>query len=74
MGIFEWMNKEGHPDGWLAKQLGISKPAVSGYKHKKTNPSLKLAIKIHKLTNGEVSYEDMLASYTPETKNELEDL
>ncbi len=76
MKLFDWMSKKGHSDTWLAQQLGVSKPAVSGYRTGKTVPSLENAVKIHRLTNGEVGYEDMLLTNPVSTvnQNELEDL
>lgn len=78
MTIFDWLEKVGQTDSWLAVQLGLSRPAVSGYRTGKTIPRLEHAVKIHKLSKGEVSYEEMagvLINRIDKTvKNELEDL
>jgi DNA-binding transcriptional regulator YdaS (Cro superfamily) len=75
MKLFQWMEKKGHPDTWLSQQLGISKPAVSGYRTGKTVPSLENAVKINRLTKGEVGFEDMLINpVSTVNQNELEDL
>jgi len=78
MKLFNWLEKVGHPDSWLAEKLGVSRAAVHGYRHGKSTPSLENAIKIVQITDGEVQYEDMLINsnvvVNQNDKNELEDL
>jgi len=77
MKLFDWMEKKSHPDTWLADKLGISRAAVHGYRHGKSTPSLENAIKIVRITEGEVDYIDMLINpiaVVNQKENELEDL
>ena len=75
MRLQAWLDKEGKTAKWLADTLKISKPAVSGWIHGKTYPSLPLAVQVVELTNFEVSYRD-LAGMSPvsTTDADLEDL
>lgn len=76
MRLFNWLEKAGHPDSWMAERLGVSRAAVHGYRHGKSTPSLENAIKIVQITEGEVDYTDMVSINTKVVVNqsELEDL
>jgi transcriptional regulator with XRE-family HTH domain len=74
MKLFEWLNKNDHNDKWLADKLGVSKSAVSGYKHGKVVPSLETAVKIFNLTKGQVGYTELInCRYEPQNVD-LDDL
>jgi len=60
MKIRQWLDQEGKTQGWMAEEIGISKPAMSANVKGKTSPSLENAVKIYQLTNAEVDYSDML--------------
>lgn len=59
MELEEYLKKKGLKKGFFAKEVGISQNALSLILKKKTIPSGKTAQRIVKLTNGEVTFEDL---------------
>ncbi|MGD9156892.1 MAG: helix-turn-helix transcriptional regulator [Desulfobacteraceae bacterium] len=60
MKISEWRKKEGLTLQQMADKLGCSKQALAKYDKGTGTPGLELAVAIHQLTKGKVSYEEMI--------------
>lgn len=58
LSYYLWKNKISQVK--FSKQIGLSKTNLSGLVTKKNSPSLVTAIKIHRETDGQVSYSEML--------------
>ena len=70
MKLFKWVEKRGMSDKDLADALGISAPAITAYKKGKTSPSLLNAIKLVRLTQGMVGFEDLCVELQGDTPQE----
>lgn len=61
MRLIDWLQKSGKSAAQCAEFLGISAPAFSGYVTGKTEPRLRLAVKIvEELTDFAVTYKDLI--------------
>lgn len=61
MRLIDWLQQSGRSARECAEFLGISEPAFSGYVNGKTEPRLRIAVKIvEDLTNFEVRYRDLV--------------
>mgnify|MGYP001602932077 CR=1 FL=1 len=71
MDLYQWLWKNRVKKGEFAKKLGISPQSLSTLIYKKYSPALRVATGINKLSNGEVTMEDML---TDNDRKELQEL
>ncbi len=58
LDYFLFKNKIKHKD--FAKKIGVQPHHLSALVHKKVNPNLITAIKIHDCSDGQVSYKEMV--------------
>jgi len=59
MELKEYLESNGIKQKYFAEKVGISPQSLSDLVNKKTAPRQKTAQKIVKLTNGEVTFEDL---------------
>lgn len=73
MKLKDWMHKNNVKATTMANQMGITAASFSGYVKGKTSPSLENAIKIVRITGGDVQYEDLVSAFpSTVTPDELE--
>ena len=58
MWLKSWMHNEGVGRDGFAETLGIAPQTLSSYCSGKKKPSVKVVVKIHNFTNGQVSFAD----------------
>lgn len=59
MTLFEYFNKFSHKKIDFAQRLGVAESSLYKYINQEREPKLHIAIKIHTLTDGYVSYKDL---------------
>ena len=60
MGLNEWMDKVGMPDGEMAARVGCSRSAISRYRSGERMPRPDTLIKLVDATNNDVSPMDFV--------------
>jgi len=60
MTLKEWMKEDRRTATWLAGLLGVTVGSVSRYSRRVSDPSLKTAVEIVKITGGLVTCEELL--------------
>jgi len=59
MDLRDWLKKEERTVVWLARKLGITKASVHLWFSGKTSPAPIMAAHIVRITNNEVTFEDL---------------
>lgn len=61
MTLKEWLTYVDINQADVARMTGVTAVNVNGYYHRRVTPTLRIAIKLHNLSYGAVSFVDMLA-------------
>lgn len=59
----EWIERKGVH--WVAKQLGVTRFTVLGWKARRADPRVDAMRRIKRMTRGEIGYEQMIDRDTP---------
>ncbi len=70
MKLKEWIAKEGRSLKWLSMQLGIPRSVLYSYSGGSRSLADKYVYPLIKLTNGEVTYEDLKNLKNPKNSEE----